>query len=107
MKADNWFIKLIKWFAGFFQDQKGDASRKAIALYVCLWFFYKMIVGSMNGGKIDETVLLYLLFIILFCLGAITAEFFNKLPTSTKSTTTTKETSVEVDKKENNTENNQ
>lgn len=105
MKTDNWFIKLIKWFAGFLQDQKGAASRKAIVLYVCLYYFYILIDGSLNGKLINETLLLYLTAIILFCIGAITAEFFNKLPTSSKSTTTTKETSVEIDKKENNSEN--
>jgi len=102
MKADNWFITLIKWLAGFFQDQKGEASRKAITLYICLWYFYKLMVGSMEGKTVNETVLLYLFLIILFCIGAIAAEFFKSFPTSSKSTTTTKETSVEVDKKENN-----
>jgi len=93
---------LIKWIAGFFQDQKGVASRKAAVLYICLYYLYVLIKGSLEGKQINETILLYLLFIILFCVGAITAEFFKALPTNSKSTTTTKETSIEVDQKENN-----
>lgn len=102
MKIDNWFIQLIKWFAGFFQDQKGEASRKAIALYICLYYFKIMIDASLEGKTIDKTVLFYLLGIILFCLGAITAEFFANFPTSTKSTTTTIDTNTTVEKKDTN-----
>ena len=102
MKKYNCFISVAKWFAGFFQDQKGVASRKAAVLYTCLFFMYRIINGSMNGKKTDDTVTFYVFVIILFCIGAITAEFFKNFPVNSKSTTTTKETSIEVDKKENN-----
>lgn len=98
---ENFFTKMLKWFAGFFQDQKGAASRKAAVLYICMFYLYRLIDGSMEGKVINETILLYLLFIILFCLGAISSEFFKNNPISTKSTTKTTEDITEVDNKEN------
>ena len=71
-------MKLIKWFAGFFQDQKQQASRKAAALYIVLFYFYVIIQGNLDGKKVDESVLMWVAIIILFCLGAITAEFLTE-----------------------------
>lgn len=89
---------VVKWFAGFFQDQKGIASRKALALYVCLYYLKILIAGSMEGKTVNETILLYLLLIILFCLGAITLEFFkeNASIISSSKTSTTKTDTKEV-----------
>ena len=94
-------MKLIKWFANFLEDQEGGASSKRLTLYISLYYLYLLISGSMNNKPIDQTVLMALIVIILFCLGAITSEFFkNGLPavitksTITKSTTNTKGTTT-------------
>ncbi len=44
--------KFIVWFAGFFEDQKHNASRKAAALYIFTGFFGLMVKGSLEGKKI-------------------------------------------------------
>lgn len=81
MKTENWLIiKLLKWTSGFFSDQKGNASRKAIALYISLFIFSQIVKGMLEGKEINETVVLYLVVVILFCLGAITAELIGKFP---------------------------
>ena len=67
-------MKLINWVAGFFEDQQGNSSRKAVALYVALYYLKVIIEGNLNGGKVDETVLLAVVSVILFSIGAITAE---------------------------------
>ena len=68
----------IKWFAGFFEDQTGSASSKRGVLYICMFFFYMIIKGSLEGKTIDSQVLYMVTGIILFCVGAVTSEFFNK-----------------------------
>ena len=68
--------KIIQWFAGFLQDQNQSASSKRLTLYICLFFFYLLIKGSLNGSTINEQILYAVVAIILFCVGAITAEFF-------------------------------
>lgn len=67
----------FRWIAGFFQDQKQQASRKAAALYAGLYYFYIIIQGNLDGKKVDDSVMMWLAIIILFCLGAITAEFIS------------------------------
>lgn len=69
---------LYGFFSGFFQDQKGNSSRKAAALFICLYFTNKLI----NKVDADDESFKYVWFgmvgIILFVLGAITSEFFDK-----------------------------
>lgn len=85
---------LIKWFAGFFEDQSGSGSSKRIALYVCLWYLKIMITGSLESKPIDQTLLAAIVLVILFCLGAITSEFFKDVTMFKKvETKTTEETS--------------
>lgn len=67
-------MNLINWVAGFFEDQEGNSSRKAVALYVALYYLKIIIVGNLDGKSVDETVLIAVVAVILFCIGAITAE---------------------------------
>lgn len=67
---------MIKWFAGFFEDTKGSASSKRAALYICLFFFYMIINGSLDGKSIDQQVLFMTTGLILFLVGAVTSEYF-------------------------------
>jgi hypothetical protein len=88
---------LIKWFAGFFEDQTGSASSKRATLYICLFFLWRIIENSIDGKKLGDTDILYFVVgIILFCIGAVTAEFFKGKVESTISkaeTITSKEES--------------
>lgn len=80
-------VAIVKWFAGALEDQKGGAmSSKRVALYVALLFMAKL-VNSAAGNKIDDDhyqafqMSLWLVgAVILFCIGAITSEFFMKNP---------------------------
>lgn len=68
---------IIKWFAGFFEDQAGSASSKRATLYICLFFMWRIVENSIQGKSLaDKDVLYFVVGIILFCLGAVTAEFF-------------------------------
>ena len=70
-------MKVVKWFAAIFEDQKGSASSKRVSLFIA-WFFMWMIVkGSLDGKAVDQQVLFTIAGIILFLIGAVTAEFFN------------------------------
>ena len=72
-------IKIAKWFAGFFEDQKGTASSKRGVLYICVFFLYLIIKGSLDGKPVDSQVLYMVTGIILFCIGAVTSEYFTTL----------------------------
>lgn len=71
-------MKLATWFAGFFEDQKGSASSKRATLYISLFFFYLIIDGSLHGKVVDTQVLFMTTGLILFCIGAVTSEYFSK-----------------------------
>lgn len=77
--------KFIRWFAGFFEDGTQNASRKAGALYITLFFLYLIVkrslevhvnsvTGKLQTVQIDMNVLALVGLIILFCIGAIAAE---------------------------------
>lgn len=68
----------FKLFAGFVSDQGGNGSRKAMAMYICLYFLFLMVNGSLEGKTVDPYLMGSILIIILFCLGAITAEWITK-----------------------------
>ncbi len=72
-------MKLFVWFAGFFEDDKGSASSKRAALYVCLFYLYLIIRGNLQGQTVDQQVLFCVTGLILFCVGAVTSEFFSKI----------------------------
>lgn len=71
---------LFKLLSGFVSDQNGNGSRKAMALYASLFFLYMQIQANINNP--DKAVDPYLIganmIIILFCLGAISAEWITK-----------------------------
>jgi predicted membrane channel-forming protein YqfA (hemolysin III family) len=71
-------MKLINWFADFFQDQDGGSSSKRLTLYVCLGFLWMIIRGNLQGKTVDETVLFTVAGLILFLVGAVTSEFLMK-----------------------------
>lgn len=71
--------KLIKWFAGFFEDQAGTASSKRAVLFICLFELHGIVKHVLAGYKIaDAQILYWIVGIILFCIGAVTSEFFKK-----------------------------
>lgn len=76
-------MKLIKWFAGFFQDKDKAASRKAAALYIGLWFLYMQVQASVNGSLKDEQinreVFWGTIVLVLFAVGAVTTEVIAKV----------------------------
>lgn len=81
--------KLFIWLAGFFEDQKGSASSKRGTLYICLFFLWRILESNLNGkALVDNNILYFVTGIILFCIGAVTAEFFS--PTVSKITTEVK-----------------
>lgn len=70
-------IKFIRWFAGFFEDQKGAASSKRGVLYICLFFLWMLVKDAIATHQaVDSNVLFLVGGLILFCVGAVTTEFF-------------------------------
>jgi hypothetical protein len=88
-------MKLIKWLAGFFEDQGDSASSKRLVLYIFVYLFWMEVKADIAGADIDPQILYATIGVILFCIGAITVEFFNKM-----NTTNTKTTTTETEKKE-------
>jgi hypothetical protein len=80
----NILVTFIKWVGGFFSDQNGNASRKAISLFFALWLLNKLV----DKTEPKDSTFVYLFYgiviIILFVLGAITSEFFLKLTEKNK-----------------------
>ena len=71
-------IKLVKWFAGIFEDQAGSASSKRITLFIALYFFWMLVKGSLEGKVVNQDVLFVTGGLVLFCVGAVTSEFLMK-----------------------------
>jgi len=86
--------KLISWFAGFFEDQANSASSKRLVMYIFVFLFYMQVKANIGGAVIDTQILYATIGVILFCIGAVTAEFFNQVKSSSTKTTT------ETEKKE-------
>ena len=80
-------MKLIKWFAGFFEDQANTASSKRLVMYIFVFLFYMQVKADIAGSTIDPQVLYATIGVILFCIGAVTAEFFNGMKTTSTKTT--------------------
>lgn len=95
-------MKLIKWFAAIFEDQVGIPSSKRFVLFICLFFYYLLVRGSLEGKVINENILFTTGVLILFCVGAITSEFLMKMYQDKsdiiKSSTTKTETKTEESK---------
>ena len=90
--------KIISWIAGIFEDQSDRPSSKRFVLFICLFFYYLLVKGSLEGKVINENILFTTGALILFCVGAITSEFLMKMYQDkndiTKSTTTKSETTT-------------
>jgi hypothetical protein len=69
---------LFKWFAGFFEDQGNSASSKRLVLYIFTFIFWMEVKANIAGTKIDDQILYATIGVILFCIGAVTSEFFAK-----------------------------
>ena len=67
---------VIKYIADFLIDQKGNSSSKRLVLIIAMFYLYMFVRGSLNGQPIEQNVLLSVVGIILFCIGAVTSEFF-------------------------------
>lgn len=70
---------LIKWFAGFLEDQTGSASSKRLVLYIFCFFMYMIVKGNLQGKEIDFEILYIVAGTIAFLVGAITSEFLSKI----------------------------
>jgi multisubunit Na+/H+ antiporter MnhE subunit len=68
----------IKWIAGIMEDKNGSASSKRFVLFICLYFFWMLVRGSLEGKPINDNILFTVGGIILFLIGAVTSEFFKK-----------------------------
>ena len=70
----------MKWFAGFFEDQSGTASRKAAAGYWGLLMLTYMIFKGVNGTKIDMEMFVMVLSFTAGLYGLMLLERFAKQP---------------------------
>jgi hypothetical protein len=70
-------MKIIKWFAGFLQDQGNSASSKRLILFIFTYIFYMEVKASLTGVIVDPQILYATIGVILFCIGAVTTEFFS------------------------------
>ena len=68
----------FKWFAGFFEDQAGHASRKAAAGYWGLFMLTYMIYKSVNGVKIEMEIFLMVISFTGGMFGLMLLERFSK-----------------------------
>jgi hypothetical protein len=72
--------KSIRWFAGFFEDQKGSASSKRAILYWAMALITYMVVKSTYGATMNMEVFFGVLGLVVVGLGLATTEFFKSLP---------------------------
>jgi len=70
--------KVIKWFAAFLEDQGGNPSSKRMIGYFSCYLLLIIVKASLDGKNIDQNILLAVVGIILFSIGAITSEFFKE-----------------------------
>ena len=70
----------FRWFAGFFEDQAGVASRKAAAGYWGLMMLTYMIIKSVDGVKIDMEMFVMVLSFTGGLYGLMLLERFAKFP---------------------------
>jgi len=94
-------MKLIKWFAGFFEDQEHSASSKRAVTYFACFLLWRVTEQHAKGVEPNETLIWALVALIAFGIGAITTEIVSKIladrsksTTSTTEITTTNQTAV-------------
>jgi len=91
-------MKLLNWFAGFFEDHSGSGtgSSKRLVLYVFVYYVKVIIDGNLAGGRVDDTIVFAVAGVILFLIGAITSEFFKDSSAFIFKKKTTVETNTEA-----------
>jgi hypothetical protein len=67
---------VVKWFAGILEDQAGSASSKRLILFIFTYIFFMIVKSSLSGVVVDPQILYATIGVILFCIGAVTSEFF-------------------------------
>jgi hypothetical protein len=70
-------MKFFKWIAGIFEDQMGAASSKRLTLFIFTYIFWMEVSANISGRTIDPQILYATIGVILFCIGAVTSEFFS------------------------------
>jgi hypothetical protein len=68
--------KALAWILSIFEDHRGSASSKRFVLFICMYFLFLLTRGSIDGKTVNQDVLFTIAGIILFCIGAVTSEFF-------------------------------
>lgn len=71
-------MKILKFLSGFFLDQNGQSSSKRLVGFVSMFYLFLIVKGSLIGSVVNSEVLYTVGGIVLFCIGAITSEFFLK-----------------------------
>lgn len=71
-------IKGFKWLAGIMEDKAGTASSKRLILFIFTYIFWMEVKASLSGASIDPQILYATIGVILFCVGAVTTEFFSE-----------------------------
>ena len=72
-------VKIVKWLAGFFEDQKGSPSSKRAIAYFVIYVLYKIAMENLHlKVPVDRNILIVFLLIELVALGVIGSEFFLK-----------------------------
>lgn len=57
-------------------------------MYIFVFIFFMEVKANIGGASIDPQILYATVGVILFCIGAVTAEFFNQMKTTSSKTTT-------------------
>jgi hypothetical protein len=74
-----WWYKTIRWFAGFFEDQKGNTSSKRAIAYIVIYMLSDLVKTSLQlKTNISIPILVSYVIIELVALGVIGTEFFLK-----------------------------
>ena len=66
-------MKVVRWFAGFFEDSDGKTSRKGLVTYIAVAMLCFMIVKQANDVdyKPDEMLVFSVVGISIFGIGAM------------------------------------
>lgn len=76
-------VSLLKWFAGFFQGVKNEASSKRAMLYIAAYLLCRIVFAAENGkwesNSINMQLQLGIIVIILFGIDAIKKESISKI----------------------------
>jgi len=77
------FISVVKWFAGFFQDVKKEASSKRAIVYIATYLLCVIVFAAKDGkwenNSINMQIFWGIIFIVLFGIDAIKKESISKI----------------------------